>query len=262
MAEVFQMEATSGHFPTHVAAKLESWKLVFRVHQTLLFRVLRGWVRTSWATFSNIFSGMGFESWFYNFLENLRELVVPKTTFGEYFRVIVHIDFWWISGGTPNPKAGQRLRVNWGVLEHLSNWLLTTEGRHSSSNHMADGCWSTKGNLNPKPILENMTNEHWFPNSTACWHPFLKSRSRRILLLFWPFQLVPPKWWQFGQAALLPSVVALFGNRQHHNCKQAVFGAPWWIMFRACLVVCLPSMVRVFIVPTCLAFRILHSFNN
>ena len=62
VAEVSQMGATWGHFSSHVAAKLESWKLGFRVHQTLLFRVSRGWVRTSWATFSNIFSGMGFET--------------------------------------------------------------------------------------------------------------------------------------------------------------------------------------------------------
>ena len=30
------------------------------------FQVLRGWVGTSWATFSNIFSGMDFGSWFYD----------------------------------------------------------------------------------------------------------------------------------------------------------------------------------------------------
>ena len=72
VAEMSQMGATWGHFSSYVAAKLESWKLVFRVHQTLLFRVLRGWVRTSGATFSTIFSRMGFESLFYDFFEKLR----------------------------------------------------------------------------------------------------------------------------------------------------------------------------------------------
>ena len=62
VAEVFQIEATSGHFSSYVAAKLGSWKLVFRPHQTLLFRVLRGWVGTSWTTLTNIFTGMAFES--------------------------------------------------------------------------------------------------------------------------------------------------------------------------------------------------------
>ena len=69
---VVQTEATSGHFSSYVAAKLGSWKLVFRPHQTLLFRVLRGWVGTSWATISNIFSGMDFESWFYYLFDKLR----------------------------------------------------------------------------------------------------------------------------------------------------------------------------------------------
>ena len=62
VAEMSQMGATWGHFSSHVAAKLESWKLGSRIHQTLLFRVLRDWARTSWATFSNIFSGMGCET--------------------------------------------------------------------------------------------------------------------------------------------------------------------------------------------------------
>ena len=83
VAEVSQMRATWGHFSSHVAAKLESWKVGFRVHQTLLFRVSRGWVRTSWATFSNIFSGMGFETWFYDFLRNWGSSRSSKD------------DFWW-----------------------------------------------------------------------------------------------------------------------------------------------------------------------
>ena len=61
------------HVCSYITAKLESWKLVFRLHQTLLFRVLRGWVGTSWVTFSNIFSGMGLESLsHYIFFEKVR----------------------------------------------------------------------------------------------------------------------------------------------------------------------------------------------
>ena len=72
VAKVFRIEATSGYFSSYVAAKLGSWKLVFRPHQTLLFRVLRGWVGTCWATFANIFSRMNFESWFHYSFEALR----------------------------------------------------------------------------------------------------------------------------------------------------------------------------------------------
>ena len=68
VAEVSQM----GRFSNHGAAKLGSWKLVFRLHHTLLFKVLRGWNRTSRTTFSNIFSGMGFEIVLYYFFEKLR----------------------------------------------------------------------------------------------------------------------------------------------------------------------------------------------
>ena len=71
VAEVSKMGGTWRHFPRHVAAKLESWKLWFRLHQTLLFRVLRGWVRTCWATFFKIFSKMALETLFYDFLRNL-----------------------------------------------------------------------------------------------------------------------------------------------------------------------------------------------
>ena len=61
VGKVPQTGATSGDFCSYITAKLESCKLVFRLHQTLLFRVLRGWVGTCWAIFANIFPGMGFE---------------------------------------------------------------------------------------------------------------------------------------------------------------------------------------------------------
>ena len=51
VAEVSHMGATWGQFSRHVAAKVENWKQWFRVHQTLLFRYLRGWFRTWWAVF-------------------------------------------------------------------------------------------------------------------------------------------------------------------------------------------------------------------
>ena len=67
VAEVSQMRATWGHFSSHVAAKLASWKLWFRVNQTLLFTVFRGCVKTFWPTFCKIFSEMGLETWFSDF---------------------------------------------------------------------------------------------------------------------------------------------------------------------------------------------------
>ena len=83
VAEVSEMGATWGHFTSHVAAKLESWKLGFRVHQTLLFQVLRGWLRRCWATFFKIFSEMGLEMWFDDFLRNWGSSRSSKD------------DFWW-----------------------------------------------------------------------------------------------------------------------------------------------------------------------
>ena len=70
VAEVSKMGGTWRHFSRHVAAKLESWKLWFRVHQTLLFRALREWIRTRWATFFKIFSKRALETLFYDFLRN------------------------------------------------------------------------------------------------------------------------------------------------------------------------------------------------
>ena len=70
VAEVSKTGGTWRHFPRHVAAKPGSGKLWFRVNQTLLFRVLRGWVRTCWATFFKIFSKMALETLFYDFLRN------------------------------------------------------------------------------------------------------------------------------------------------------------------------------------------------
>ena len=70
VAEVSQMGVTWGHFSRHVAAKVESWKQCLRVHQTLFFRDLRGWFGTCWSFFFKIFSEMGLEKWFYDFLRN------------------------------------------------------------------------------------------------------------------------------------------------------------------------------------------------
>ena len=70
VAEVLQMGATWGHFSRHVAARVENWKQRFRVHQTLLFGGLRGWFGTCWAVFFKIFSEIGLERWFYDFLRN------------------------------------------------------------------------------------------------------------------------------------------------------------------------------------------------
>ena len=118
VAEMFQMEATWGHFSSYVAAKLESWKLVFRVHQTLLFQVLRGWVRTSCATFSNIFSGMGFETWFYDFLRNWGASRSSKDDIWWTFQG--HILRWFLLTFQWKPKShfGQRWKVIWVVLGH------------------------------------------------------------------------------------------------------------------------------------------------
>ena len=108
VAKVLQTGTTSGHFCSYITPKLESWKLLFRRGQTLLFRVSRGWVGTSWATFSNIFSGMDFGSWIYDFFEKLGvQQERQRRLFGDYFEVIFYVDFLWILGGTPNPKSGK-----------------------------------------------------------------------------------------------------------------------------------------------------------
>ena len=129
------------HFSSYVAAKLESWKLGFRVHQTLLFQVLRGWFRTSCASFSNIFSGMGFETWFYHFLRNWGSSRSSKDDFWWTFQVQVLRWFFMNFRGHSKFHVGQRLKVIWVVLGALTIWLLTTESRHPSRRYMKDGCW-------------------------------------------------------------------------------------------------------------------------
>ena len=118
VAEVSQMRATWGHFSSHVAATLESWKLWFRLHQTLLFRVLRGWVKTFWPTFFKFFSEKGLEALFFTiFWEFEGPAVAPKTTFGEHFRYTFCVDFLCILKGKPNLKPGKgrrRLGGSWG----------------------------------------------------------------------------------------------------------------------------------------------------
>ena len=111
VAKVLQTGTTSGHFCSYITPKLESWKLVFRLDETLLFRILRSWVGTSWATFSNIFSGMDFGSWFYYSFEKLGvQQELQRLFFCDYFEIIFYVDFWWILGGTPNPTSGK----GWG----------------------------------------------------------------------------------------------------------------------------------------------------
>ena len=111
--EMLRAEATWGHFSRHVAAKAENWKQCFRLHQTLLFRDLRGWFGTCWAVFFEIFSEMGLEMWFWEVFENLRvQPVAPMTSFGAHFRYKFCIDFEWVFNGKPNPEHGKR----WGRL--------------------------------------------------------------------------------------------------------------------------------------------------
>ncbi len=83
VAEVSQMRATWGHFSSHVAATLESWKLWFRLHQTLLFRVLRGWVKTFWPNFFQVFFWEGFGDVILRFLRIWGSSRTSKD------------DFWW-----------------------------------------------------------------------------------------------------------------------------------------------------------------------
>ena len=72
VAEMSQMGATWDHFCSYVAAKLESWKLKFCVYQTPLFTVLRGWVRSCWATLFQDFFWDGFGDVILRLFENLR----------------------------------------------------------------------------------------------------------------------------------------------------------------------------------------------
>ena len=65
----------------------------------------------------------------------------PKTTFSWLFWG--HILDWFSMNfrGHPESHVRQRGEVIWTVLGHLSNRLLTSESRHSSSSYIADGYW-------------------------------------------------------------------------------------------------------------------------
>ena len=68
VSKVSQMRAPWEHFSRHFAAKLERRNLWFRVHQTIVFMVFRGWVWKYWATFFKWFSKLDLGVSFYVFL--------------------------------------------------------------------------------------------------------------------------------------------------------------------------------------------------
>ena len=78
VAKVSEMGITWAHFSIHFAGKLERWNLWFRVSQTPLFTVLRGWVGTCGATFSKMFSKMALGMLFDNIFWILGSKGEPK----------------------------------------------------------------------------------------------------------------------------------------------------------------------------------------
>ena len=125
-----QMRATWGHFSSHVAATLESWKQWFRLHQTLLFKVSRVWVKTFRPTFFKFLFWEGFGDVILHFFENFQgPAVPPKTTFGEHFKYTFYVVFLWILNGKPDLKSGKgwgRLRGFWGP-KPLIYWPLKAD---------------------------------------------------------------------------------------------------------------------------------------
>ena len=60
VAKVLQTGTTSGHFCSYITPKLESWKLVFRQDQTLLFLSFEGLGRNIFGSFFQHFFWFGF----------------------------------------------------------------------------------------------------------------------------------------------------------------------------------------------------------
>ena len=56
--------------------------------------------------------------------------VAPKTTFGGHFRYKFYVDFWWISGGTPNSTSGKG--GGWFTQFWGTNKLITDHWRQTS----------------------------------------------------------------------------------------------------------------------------------
>ena len=141
VAKVLQTETTSGHFCSYITPKLESWTLCFARAKHYFF----------------VFAGAGSEHlgqlfptfWlvcilghdFTILLRNWGSSRSSKDDFLWEFQCKMLRWFFVNFRGRPKSHMHQRLNVIYAVLEHLSNRLLTSESRHSSSSYMADGYW-------------------------------------------------------------------------------------------------------------------------
>ena len=127
------MRATWGHFSSYVAATLESWKLRFRLHQTLLFRVLRGWVKTFRPTFFKFFSEKGLETLFYDLLRIWGSSRTSKDDFCQEFQVHLLRFFLFYNFSMKNQilsrARGEGDYVVSGTLNHwfTDHWKLTSD---------------------------------------------------------------------------------------------------------------------------------------
>ena len=101
MAKVPEMRGHWEHFSRHFAAKLESWNVWFRVHQTLLFMVSRGRVWECWASFFKWFSELDPGMYFFDFLWDLGSNREPKWWLLDTISAINWRSiFWWFLEGS------------------------------------------------------------------------------------------------------------------------------------------------------------------
>ena len=104
VAKVFQIRDPWDHFSRHFAAKLENRNLWFRVHQTPLFKVSRGWVWKCWATFFKWFSEVDLGMSFCDFLWDLGSSRTPKwALFQTNSCINWRSIFWWFLEGSGEP---------------------------------------------------------------------------------------------------------------------------------------------------------------
>ena len=101
MAKVPEMRGRWEHFSRHFAAKLESWNVWFRLHQTLLCMVSRGRVWECWASFFKWFSELDPGMYLFDFLWDLGSNREPKLSLLDtIFPINWRSIFWWFLEGS------------------------------------------------------------------------------------------------------------------------------------------------------------------
>jgi len=106
---------------------------------------------------SNSFSAAQYDQFAFRYLEDVGQLIVPLTIYGDYGQnngldgfVVFNID---VSNGNINASNG-----NIGVSNGISRYLTVEHGAGDFYNY---GCWSTNGYLNPRSIVVNNILRTW-----------------------------------------------------------------------------------------------------